>query len=109
MKAYQQIIRKELKVYETRRIDNAPDVKFHLVVSEDQTDFLLLSIGWRGKQFQNNVMFHFQIRGNKVWILKNNTDVEIGEILVEEGIPKSDIVIGWLPTYLQEMSDYGVG
>ena len=106
---YKNILRKELEYHAGNPISNAPDVKPHVIINEDQTEFLLLWIGWKGKAFRHNVSFHFQLKDGKVWILKNNTDIEIEKILVEEGIPKSDIVIGLLPKYLREMTEYGVG
>lgn len=106
---YKQIIRKELEEYENTRIDNAPDVKFHLIINEDQTEFILLSIGWNGKKYRHGVIFHIQLKDDKVWLYKNNTDIEIGEVFAREGIPKSKIVIAWLPSYMQEVSEYGVG
>lgn len=106
-KKYQQIIRKELESYEKMRIANAPDVRFHLVVSEGQNEFLLLSFGWKGKQYRHTVNFHLEVKGGKVWIHQNKTDIEIEKDLIDAGIDQSDIVIGLLPKHLREMSEDG--
>jgi hypothetical protein len=39
-------------------------------------------------------VFHFEIKGNKVWVHENRTDVNIDEELVDAGIALKDIVSG---------------
>jgi len=45
---------------------------------------------------------------DKVWFQCNYTDLLIEEELVNLGIPKSDIMFGWLPEYAREHSGCGV-
>jgi len=42
---------------------------------------------------------HLDIKNEKVWIQINNTELDIGQALVEMGIAKEDIVIGFQPVY----------
>lgn len=101
---YKNIIQQELEYQATKLPDNAPNIHNHLVVNENRTDFLLLSIGWEGKFYRHNILFHYQIKANKVILMKNNTDILINKILVEQGIATEDIEINWIPDYLKEMA-----
>jgi hypothetical protein len=45
---------------------------------------------------------------NKIWIQVNNTELDIVQALVEMGVPKEDIVIGFQPLYLRQVSGYAI-
>lgn len=100
---YQSILQLEMEEQAKKSLYNAPNVHRHLIINEDKSDFLLLSIGWEDSAYRHNVIHHIQLRGNKVWILKNNTNIEIDEFLIEKGIQKEDIEVGWIPDYLREL------
>ena len=53
------------------------------------------------------VQFHFDIIKEQIWIQCNNTDVPVEEELLNLGVPKSDIVFGWLPEYARAHSSWG--
>lgn len=45
----------------------------------------------------------------KIWIQQNWTDVEIVEVLEEQGIPKSDSVLGFQPPAIWKVLGYAAG
>ncbi len=49
------------------------------------------------------------IRNEKIWIFYNSTEHDIAADLVDLGVPKEDIVLGFYPPFMREMSDYAVG
>ncbi len=101
-------VRQELEYRASLSPSNAPDLKRHLIANQSQTDFVLLNIGWFNGNFKNSVLYHIQIKDGKIWILTDNTDVGIASKLAERGISKSDIVLGFLPKYAREMSEFSV-
>ena len=105
---YQDIIQKELEYQASIRISTAPTVERHLVVNENRTEFLLLNVGWYKHHYRHAIVFHLQIKGDKVWVHEDNTDLGIAEVIAKEGIPKSKIVLGFLPTHSREVSEYAV-
>ena len=100
---YKKIIQEELKYQATKTLYNAPNVKRQLIINAEKTDFILLSLGWDDDNFLHTILFHYQIKDNKVWLMKNNTNVLINQIMIENGIHKNDITIGWIPDYLREV------
>jgi hypothetical protein len=52
---------------------------------------------------------HLDIRHEKIWIFYNSTEHDIAADLVDLGVPKQDIVLGFHPPFMREMSDYAVG
>lgn len=51
---------------------------------------------------------HFDIIDGKIWIQNNMTEWDVGEMLEEQGIPKSDIVLGFLKPSTRAFTDYAV-
>jgi XisI protein len=80
----------------------------HLVMDKDAHHYLVLTIGWDGKQYIHDCPMHMDIVNGKIWIQKNMTEWEIGEMLEAKGVPKKDIVIGFLSPKMREYSDYAV-
>lgn len=76
------------------KLSNSPGAKSHLVIDREKLEFLLLWIGWTGSSYKHGLMFHLQIVDGKVWIHENRTDIDLGEVLIELGISKSDIIAG---------------
>jgi len=54
-----------------------------------------------------SILFHFDIIDGKVWFQCNYTDLLIEDELLKLGIPKSDIIFGWLPEYARKHSGWG--
>ncbi len=49
-------------------------------------------------------MFH-----GKIWLEWNGTEIDIAEKLVELGVDKKDIVIGFHSPFMRKFTDYAVG
>ena len=83
-------------------------LKAHLVINKHQTDFVLLKMGWVQKLFVHTVVFHIEIKNSKIWIYEDKTAIDVAKILIEKGVEKKDIVLGFLFPTLREFSDYAV-
>lgn len=108
IKKYQDILQKEFEYQQTIKISNAPDIKRHLIINKERTDFLLLNIGFEGKSYSHYPVFHVAINNGQVIIYQDNTDIALVNILIEEGIDKPDIVLGYLTKFSQDLSPYAV-
>ena len=51
---------------------------------------------------------HFDIIDGKIWIQRNMTEIDVAEALIEQGVSKSDIVLGFLSPKMREYSDYAI-
>ncbi len=55
------------------------------------------------------VRIHVFIREDgKICILENNTDIEIGDYLLENGVPKSDILPAFIPQDMRQLAGYAL-
>jgi XisI protein len=54
------------------------------------------------------IVMHFDIKDGKIWIQYNGTELAIAQILVDRGIPASDIVLGFHSAFKRQFSGYSI-
>jgi XisI protein len=53
-------------------------------------------------------VFHFDILNGKIWMQCNHTEWEVVDFLMEHGVERLDIVLGFVPAYARQASGFGV-
>ncbi len=51
---------------------------------------------------------HIDIKGEKIWIQWNGTELDIAEELVTNGVAKKDIVLGFHTPFMRKFTEYAV-
>jgi len=46
---------------------------------------------------------------NKIWIQQDGTELGIANELVELGVPKQDLILGFAPPNMRPLSDFAIG
>lgn len=105
IKKYQDILVEYLSDYALRsKPVNLPDVEGKVIADRLNSAFQFVRVGWQGDKFVFNVVFHFDIKEDgKIWLQVNNTEQEVTDQLMDKGVDKKDIVIGFQPPYVREM------
>lgn len=83
------------------------DIDREVIFDEERGHYELLSIGWEGKKRIHSAVFHIDIKDGKVWLQHNATDLEVAEELVEAGIPREQIVLGFVLPQSRKLTKYG--
>ena len=96
---YQQILTDFLEEYSKITYANAPLLEQQVIIDTKRNHFELVSVGWQKGNFIHDIVFHFDIKDDKIWIIQNWTDIKISKELVNRGVESSDIVIGFVPVY----------
>lgn len=79
-----------------------------LIADKENHRYQLVTIGWKKNVFVHDCPMHFDIIDGKIWVQQNMTEWEVGDMLEEQGVPKSDIVVGFLSPDLRVYSKYAV-
>ncbi len=108
---YSKILSQFLKDFEEKHQQSLSGFTTIAIIDKKHHHYQALIRGFQAETeaYSCNILFHFDIIGDKVWFQCNYTDLLIEEELVKLGIPKSDIVFGWLPEYAREHSGWGIG
>ena len=84
--------------------------KFYItgVMDVAQDRYTLTHVDFDNGRYKSHLLAHLEIRDGKIWILTDNTEDGIATELVESGIAKADIVLGYYPPSLREMGEFAV-
>ena len=102
---YRQIVRELLIAHSTT---NEPNIECQLIFDTEHDHYQILDIGWQELTRIYACYIHLDIKDGKIWIQHNMTEADLGQVLVEKGVPASDIVLGLHPPYKRPYTNYGV-
>jgi hypothetical protein len=95
IKSYQSIITTLLREYAAIPPSYPTALRDELIIDTQRNHFQLITVGWEGSQFVHEAIFHLDIIDGKVWIQQNNSEAKLTDELIERGLEKSDIVLGF--------------
>lgn len=70
--------------------------------------YLLVNVGWDHERRIHGCLVHIEILNDKIWIQRDGTEAGIANALVEAGIPKDQIVLGFRPPEIRQHTEYAV-
>jgi XisI protein len=105
LKKYEAAIMKILGEYAAIKYANVVGGN-HLIADKENHRYQVVTIGWDGDRYVHDCPLHFDIIDGKIWVQQNMTEWEVGEMLEDAGVPKSDIVAGFLPPELRVYTRY---
>jgi hypothetical protein len=71
------------------------DFTIESVVDPKTDRYLLVQVGWNGYRRVYHTMVHVDIIDGKLWVQKDDTERGVAEELVEAGVPRDRIVLGF--------------
>lgn len=95
LKKYQDILVDYLKEYSKIKPANLPNIESYTIIDRENNHFQLLQLGWQDEDYIFTVVLHFDIKDGKVWFQRNITDRDVVDELMEMGIAKQDIILGF--------------
>jgi hypothetical protein len=79
------------------------------VFDDQRQSYLLLDIGWQDDRYIYTIPIHIDILDGKIWIQHDDTEEGMATALLEAGVPKEDIVLGFRPAELRPYTGFGTG
>jgi hypothetical protein len=84
------------------------EIETETVFDEDRDHYELVRVGWDGVKRIHGSLIHVDIRDGKVWIQHDGTEDGIAEELVEAGIPRDHIVLGFHPPEIRKHTQFAI-
>jgi len=107
LEKYRAILKSLLEQYAKMASDD--EVETQLVIDPERDHYQLVQVGWQNNRRIYGCILHLDIKGDKVWIQHNGTEIEIGDELVAAGIPKKKIVVGFHSPFKRSLTEFAVG
>lgn len=83
-------------------------IQAETIFDTERDRYQLVYVGWRGSKRVYGTVLHLDIIDGKIWIQQDGTEVGIANQLVELGVPKTDIVLGFDPPKMRQYTDFAV-
>jgi XisI protein len=74
-------------------------VTHQALIDNEHKNYALITLGWETNKhrYSHSILFHIQVIDGKVWVHQNETEEMIADELIEKGVAREDIVLGFLP------------
>lgn len=105
---YHETVKQTLTAYATLYSENN-EIPLHTLFDDERQRYLLLDIGWYGDEYVHHTPIHIDIIDNKIWIQYDDTEEGVATDLLEAGVPKDNIVLGFRPPKIRSYTEFGVG
>ncbi|MBV7330551.1 XisI protein [Chloroflexi bacterium TSY] len=87
---------------------SSTDIETQLIFDSEGDHYQLVTMGWQNHRRIYGCILHIDIKDDKVWIQHNGTERLVAEELVESGIPKEHIVLGFHSPFTRQFTDFAV-
>lgn len=104
---YRNIIQSLLTAYAAIPIANGT-IDCYTVFDTNQDHYQVMNVGWDGNRRVYGCVLHLDIKEEKIWIEQNMTEISIAQKLVEKGVLKEDIILGFQAPEMRQYTGYGV-
>lgn len=77
-----------------------------LIFDCQRNRYLVVHVGWEDEKRAYGSVIHVDIKDGKIWIQRDLTEEGIANELVELGVPKSDIVLGFRAPHVRQFTGF---
>ncbi|MCP4104015.1 MAG: XisI protein [Desulfobacteraceae bacterium] len=104
---YRECIHQILRRYATHK-PSYGDIEVQIIEDTSHDHYQVYHVGWHHDRRIHGCTLHIDIKDGKIWIQHNSTEGSIAAELVELGIPKEHIVLGFHVSYRRQFTEYAV-
>ncbi|NEO25694.1 MAG: XisI protein [Kamptonema sp. SIO4C4] len=103
---YSELVQTILKTHLTQFKDNEMEVQ--LIIDRERHHYLLMLVGWHEQRRDYGSLIHIDLKGGKIWIQSDGTEVGVANELVDAGVPQHDIVLAFKSPFKRQFTEYAV-
>ncbi len=107
LKTYQEVITNILEEYAQIPYSYG-DLSRKFIVSKDEKNYLLLTLGWQNDKRFYGCLIHVEIVDDKIWLHRDGTEDGIAGDLLAAGIPKQKIVLGFHHPQVRPPTEFAI-
>ena len=89
---------------------NSSQTETQVIFDEKRDHYQLVHVGWRRNGRRNyGCVLHLDIKDGKIWIQQDGTEEGIANVLVNLGVPKTDIVLAFHDPFMRQYTGFALG
>ncbi|MBD1998093.1 XisI protein [Leptolyngbya sp. FACHB-541] len=105
---YRQLVQTLLLEYSNIKANNE-EVEAEAIFDVERDRYQVVHVGWSNKHRVYGCILHVDIKDGKIWIQHDGTEGGIANELVEQGVPKHDIVLAFHSPFKRQFTEFAVG
>ncbi|MEI6327637.1 MAG: XisI protein [Pseudanabaena sp. ELA645] len=107
LETYRDIVQQILTEYSTHQPAYG-EVEMELIFDHQRDRYQLVCTGWNKKRRIYGSLIHIDLKGDKIWIQSDGTEVGIANLLVDKGISKQNIVLAYQAPNLRQFTEFAL-
>lgn len=84
------------------------EIEMEILFDNERDRYQVLRAGWLQNSRVYGALIHIDLIGNKIWIQYDGTEVGVANELVEQGIPRDDIVLAYHSPFMRQYNGFAV-
>lgn len=104
---YRQIIKEALLAHSQLKPVYG-EIEMEVLFDQERDRYQVLRTGWQQKKRVYGVLIHIDLKGEKIWIQYDGTEIGVANELTESGIPVTDIVLAYHSTFMRQHGAFAV-
>lgn len=105
---YRQSIQQVLSGYAQKRSPH-DQIELQTIFDAEHDHYQLMYMGWRNDKRVFGPVMHIDLKDGKIWIQWNGTEEMVANDLMELGVAREDIVLGFHPPFMRQYTEFSVG
>lgn len=106
---YKMLLRELLEEIGSKRELSRFTMRNQYLFDDQHGQYMIHKYGWKGARRIYGIVAHFELaEDGKIWLHHDGTGMELANVLVERGVPKSDIVLAFHPEYVREDTGFAI-
>ena len=106
---YKQLIKQALTNY-AELLQSPPKSELEVIpiFDDEREQYLIFRTGWKEERRLRYMPLYVRICNDKIWIEEDMTEEGIATYLLEQGVPREDIVLGFQPPQMRPYTEFAV-
>jgi hypothetical protein len=85
------------------------DSDIRLLLDTTRDHYQYARVGWHNDNFVQSIFVHIDIKDGLVWVQCDNTELNVVDRLLEQGIPEKQIVLGFQAPHHRQYTGFATG
>ncbi len=104
---YRKIVRDLIYEYAGYKPANG-QIETEAIIDPEKDHYEVMHVGWDGPRRVHGSVVHIDIIGGKIWIQYDGTTWPVADALMEAGVPKEAIVLGFQPLNVRKYAGFAI-
>ncbi|BAZ10935.1 fdxN element excision controlling factor protein [Calothrix sp. NIES-4071] len=107
LERYRQIVSQLIDEYAKYKPSHG-EIETEAIIDPQRNHYEVMHVGWDGQRRVHGSVVHIDIIQGKIWIQHDGTNRPVAEDLLEAGVLREDIILGFHPAQVRQYTDFGV-